>query len=75
MISEPLKIGSLLFEGLDQYGVFYIRAITYAGIATVATILIGYPVAYVIAFRGGRWRNVLLGPSMTRSFLALRRNR
>jgi spermidine/putrescine transport system permease protein len=38
-----------------------IRSFVYAAIATVATILIGYPVAYVIAFRGGRYRNVLLG--------------
>jgi spermidine/putrescine transport system permease protein len=37
------------------------RAFLYAGIATVLCILIGYPLAYVIAFRGGRWRNLLLG--------------
>jgi spermidine/putrescine transport system permease protein len=38
-----------------------IRSFAYAGAATLLTILIGYPVAYVIAFRGGRYRNVLLG--------------
>jgi spermidine/putrescine transport system permease protein len=37
------------------------RAFLYAGIATVLTILIGYPLAYVIAFRGGRYRSLLLG--------------
>jgi spermidine/putrescine transport system permease protein len=37
------------------------RAFLYAGIATVLTILIGFPLAYVIAFRGGRYRNVLIG--------------
>ena len=39
----------------------FIRAFLYAGIATVLTIVIGYPLAYVIAFRGGRYRNVLIG--------------
>jgi spermidine/putrescine transport system permease protein len=37
------------------------RAFTYAGIATILTILIGYPLAYVIAFRGGRAKTLLLG--------------
>lgn len=37
------------------------RSFLYAGAATVACILIGYPIAYVIAMRGGRYRNVLLG--------------
>jgi spermidine/putrescine transport system permease protein len=37
------------------------RGFLYAGTATVLCIAIGYPLAYVIAFRGGRWKNVLLG--------------
>ncbi len=37
------------------------RAFIYAGAATILTILIGYPLAYVIAFRGGRYRNLMLG--------------
>ena len=32
----------------------------YAGIATVLCLLIGYPLAYMIAFKAGRWRNLLL---------------
>jgi len=32
----------------------------YAGIATVLALLISYPLAYWIAFRGGRWKSVLL---------------
>jgi spermidine/putrescine transport system permease protein len=48
-------------DAISEYSDHLIRSFVYAGIATVATILIGYPVAYVIAFRGGRWRNVLLG--------------
>ena len=34
---------------------------TLALAATLLALLIAYPVAYVIAFRGGRFRNVLLG--------------
>ncbi len=33
---------------------------TYAGIATLIALLISYPLSYWIAFRGGRWKNVLL---------------
>ena len=36
------------------------RSFLYAAIATVAAFLIAYPLAYVIAFRGGRWKNLLL---------------
>ena len=32
----------------------------YAGIATVLCLLLGYPLAYPIAFKAGRWRNLLL---------------
>jgi spermidine/putrescine transport system permease protein len=32
----------------------------YAAVATIAAFLIAYPLAYVIAFRGGRWKNLLL---------------
>jgi spermidine/putrescine transport system permease protein len=44
-----------------EFGPQFQRAFTYAGTATVLTILIGYPLAYVIAFRGGRYRTLLLG--------------
>ena len=39
----------------------YLLSFRYALIATLLCILIGYPLAYVIAFRGGRYRNFLLG--------------
>jgi spermidine/putrescine transport system permease protein len=41
---------------LPQFG----RAFLYAGVATVLTLLIGYPLAYMIAFKAGRLRNLLL---------------
>ncbi len=37
-----------------------VRSFFYAGTATVLALLIGYPLAYAIAFRGGKWRNALL---------------
>ncbi len=48
-------------KAFSDFGPQFTRAFLYAGIATLLTILIGYPIAYVIAFRGGRFRNVLLG--------------
>jgi len=44
-----------------DFGPQFQRGFTYAAIATVLTILIGYPLAYVIAFRGGKYRTLLLG--------------
>jgi spermidine/putrescine transport system permease protein len=38
----------------------FIRSVIYAGIATALCILIGYPVAYWIAFKGGRRKSVFL---------------
>jgi spermidine/putrescine transport system permease protein len=37
-----------------------IRSLVYGLIATVLCLVIGYPVAYWIAFRGGRYKNALL---------------
>jgi spermidine/putrescine transport system permease protein len=38
----------------------FVRSIGYAGAATALAFLISYPLAYVIAFRGGRYKNLLL---------------
>jgi len=38
----------------------FVRSIEYAGMATVIALVVSYPVAYFIAFRGGRWKNLLL---------------
>ena len=47
-------------EALSDYSEQFLRSFEYAGLATVLALLIGYPLAYVIAFRGGRYRNALL---------------
>jgi spermidine/putrescine transport system permease protein len=45
----------------QDFGKQFEHAFVYAAIATVLTILIDYPLAYVIAFRGGKYKNILLG--------------
>src|SRR3954452_22537468 len=47
-------------NALSDYSDQFIRSFECAGLATWIALLIGYPLAYVIAFRGGRWRNALL---------------
>jgi spermidine/putrescine transport system permease protein len=47
-------------DAISQFMPFYIRSILYAGAATVTTFLIAYPLAYTIAFKGGRYKNLLL---------------
>jgi spermidine/putrescine transport system permease protein len=72
MLSVSLQQGSLE-EGYRltwNFGVYpdvllrndtqIIRSVVYGFIVTVATLLIAYPLAYTIAFRGGRWKSVLL---------------
>jgi spermidine/putrescine transport system permease protein len=47
-------------EVIGQYWDLYVRSTTFAVAATLLTLLVGYPVAYTIAFRGGRLKNALL---------------
>jgi spermidine/putrescine transport system permease protein len=47
-------------DGVSLYESQFVRSFLYAGAATVIALLISYPLAYAIAFRAGRWRNVLL---------------
>ena len=45
---------------LSDYHTQLLRSFLYAGIATVACLLLAYPLAYWIAFRAGPWRNLFL---------------
>src|SRR3954451_9314868 len=47
-------------DALSLYKTPYIRSFAYAGVATAIALLIGYPLAYAIAFKGGRWKNAML---------------
>ncbi|GAA2322455.1 ABC transporter permease subunit [Streptomyces kunmingensis] len=48
------------WDALADYYPQFLRSVLYAGCATLLCLLLGYPLAYLIAFRAGRWRNVVL---------------
>ena len=71
-VRTSLQEGSLL-TGLDfnwhwqnyataviDYGPTFLRSFGYAACATLLALLIGYPLAYFIVFRGGSYKMVLL---------------
>ena len=72
MASVSLQEGSLGtgFQMTFNFGVFpeaigrwdtqILRSLEYGLIVTVLAMLIGYPMAYTIAFRGGRYKTILL---------------
>jgi spermidine/putrescine transport system permease protein len=47
-------------DAVSTYHEQFVRSLEYAGIATVLALLVSYPLAYFIAFRGGRWKGLLL---------------
>ena len=47
-------------DSIGQFHEQFLRSLVYAGIATGLALAIGYPLAYWIATRGGRWKNLLL---------------
>ncbi len=55
-------------KAFTDFGPQLWRALLYAGIATFVCILLAYPLAYFIAFKAGRWRNLLLGLVMVPFF-------
>ena len=73
MAYTSLKSGGLLSGGfrftwewgnyadaLTQNRAYFLRSIGYSAIVTSAALLLAYPLAYWIAFRGGRWKSSLL---------------
>ena len=65
---ESGVVGSLEFtwqwsnytDALSLYDTQFVRSFVYAGLATLFALLLAYPLAYAIAFKAGRWRNLLL---------------
>src|SRR3977135_4491201 len=47
-------------NALARFQPQFLRSILYGAIATILTFAIAYPLAYTIAFRGGRYKNLLL---------------
>ncbi len=72
LVSQSIQEGSLeegyavtgnvgiYVEVLRDYAPQFGRSLLYAGLATVAALVIAYPLAYTIALKAGRWKNVLL---------------
>jgi spermidine/putrescine transport system permease protein len=72
MLSISLQTGNI-FDGFRQtwhfqnyvdavskYHTQFIRSLEYGGIATAITLVVAYPLAYWIAFRGGRYKTTFL---------------
>ena len=53
-------VWSNFHDAISLYHVQFVRSAEYAGAATVIALAISYPLAYWIAFRGGRWKNLFL---------------
>jgi len=47
-------------DAISLYQTQFVRSFEYAGLATVIALVGSYPLAYWIAFRGGRWKNLFL---------------
>jgi spermidine/putrescine transport system permease protein len=47
-------------NAIERYEVQFGRSLLYGGAATIICFLIAYPLAYTIAFKGGRYKNLLL---------------
>jgi spermidine/putrescine transport system permease protein len=45
---------------IERYGEQFGRSVAFAGAATILAFLVGFPLAYAIAFRGGRYKSLLL---------------
>ena len=47
-------------DSLSNYSEQFVRSFIYGGASTLIALLVAYPLAYAIAFHGGKWRNALL---------------
>ena len=47
-------------DAIREYADTFVRSLGYALAATLACIALGYPLAYAIAFKAGRWKNLML---------------
>ena len=47
-------------DALQAYWRPLVRALVYSGLATLFCLVLGYVLAYAIAFKAGRWKNLML---------------
>lgn len=48
------------WHALQSFQAPFLRSMLYAGVATALALLLAYPLAYAIAFKAGRWKNLML---------------
>jgi spermidine/putrescine transport system permease protein len=51
---------SIYPEQISEYWDEFVRSVVYGGLATLLCLALGFPLAYFIAFRGGRYKSLLL---------------
>jgi spermidine/putrescine transport system permease protein len=47
-------------DAMSQFWPHFLRSILFAGTATVFTLILAYPLAYFMAQKSGKWKNILL---------------
>jgi spermidine/putrescine transport system permease protein len=47
-------------HAISDYSTQFGRSVLFAGIATILCLVIGFPLAYFIAYKAGRWKNFML---------------
>lgn len=47
-------------DAVTTYAQQFLRSLFYSGTSTVLALLLAYPLAYAIAFKAGRWKNLML---------------
>jgi spermidine/putrescine transport system permease protein len=47
-------------DAIRDYSTQFGRSVLYSGIATILCLIIGFPLAYFIAYKAGRWKNFML---------------
>jgi len=47
-------------NAISDYGTQFGRSVLFAGVATILCLIIGFPLAYFIAYKAGRWKNFML---------------
>ena len=57
--TQTFAVGNYV-DAIAAYWPHLVRSAVYAGIATVICLVLGYPLAYAIAQKSGRWRNLML---------------
>ncbi|GAA1922722.1 ABC transporter permease [Streptantibioticus ferralitis] len=55
-------------DAITKYGTQYLHSGIYSVLCTVLCLALGYPVAYFIAFKGGRWKSLLMALVIVPSF-------